>query len=38
VVPYTYEGRVMHRTTIAGTEKPGVKAREENIERIYQIA
>lgn len=38
VVPYTDEGRVMHRTTIAGKEKPGVKAREENIEGIYQIA
>ncbi len=38
VVPYTDEGRVMHRTTIASKEKPGHKADEANIERIYQIA
>lgn len=38
VVPYTDEGRVMHRTTIAGKEKPGHKASDEKIERIYQIA
>ncbi|PEQ13893.1 taurine catabolism dioxygenase TauD [Novosphingobium sp. PC22D] len=38
VVPYTDEGRVMHRTTIAGTERPGVPASEENIARIFQIA
>ena len=38
VVPYTDEGRVMHRTSIAGTEKPGHKADEANVERIYQIA
>jgi len=35
VVPYTDEGRVMHRTTIAGTEKPGIPASEANIEAIY---
>lgn len=38
VVPYTDEGRVMHRTTIAGKEKPGHAAEEANVERIYQIA
>lgn len=35
VVPYTDEHRVMHRTTIAGAEKPGVPASEANIEAIY---
>jgi alpha-ketoglutarate-dependent taurine dioxygenase len=38
VVPYTDEGRVMHRTSIAGKERPGRKADPANIERIYQIA
>jgi alpha-ketoglutarate-dependent taurine dioxygenase len=38
VVPYTDEGRIMHRTTIAGKERPGHPATEANIERIYQIA
>lgn len=38
VVPYTDEGRVMHRTTIAGKERPGVPATEDKIERIFQIA
>jgi alpha-ketoglutarate-dependent taurine dioxygenase len=38
VVPYTDEGRVMHRTTIAGTEKPGHKATEEEIAPLYQMA
>lgn len=38
VVPYTDEGRVMHRTTIAGTEKPGVPADAANVESIYQVA
>ncbi|EJL32034.1 TauD/TfdA family dioxygenase [Novosphingobium sp. AP12] len=38
VVPYTDEGRVMHRTTIAGTEKPGVPANAANVESIYQVA
>lgn len=38
VVPYTDEGRVMHRTSIAGKERPGRKAVEADVERIYQIA
>lgn len=38
VVPYTDEGRVMHRTTIAGKEKPGHKVTEEEIAAIYQMA
>ncbi|MDE8651328.1 TauD/TfdA dioxygenase family protein [Novosphingobium album (ex Liu et al. 2023)] len=38
VVPYTDEGRVMHRTTIAGKEKPGHAATEEHIQRIFEIA
>lgn len=38
VVPYTDEGRVMHRTTIAGKEKPGHKVSEEDIAPIYQVA
>jgi alpha-ketoglutarate-dependent taurine dioxygenase len=38
VVPYTDEGRIMHRTTIAGKEKPGCKATDEKVEAIYQIA
>ncbi len=29
VVPYTDEGRVMHRTSIAGTQRPGHPASEE---------
>jgi alpha-ketoglutarate-dependent taurine dioxygenase len=37
VVPYTDEGRVMHRTTIAGTEKPGVPANAAIVESIYQV-
>ena len=35
VVPYTDEGRVMHRTTIAGTERPGVVASAETVAEIY---
>ncbi|WP_159982970.1 MULTISPECIES: TauD/TfdA family dioxygenase [unclassified Novosphingobium] len=38
VVPYTDEGRVMHRTTIAGKEKPGIPAQAAHVEQIYQIA
>lgn len=38
VVPYTDEGRVMHRTTIAGKEKPGHKVTEEDIAPLYQMA
>jgi alpha-ketoglutarate-dependent taurine dioxygenase len=38
VIPYSDEGRVMHRTSIAGKEKPGHVASEQDIERIYQIA
>ena len=35
VVPYTDEGRVMHRTTIAGHEKPGHIASEADVAAIY---
>ncbi len=38
VVPYTDQGRVMHRTAIAGHESPGRPAAEADFERIYQIA
>lgn len=38
VVPYTDEGRVMHRTTMAGKEKPGHVAAESELKRIYQLA
>jgi len=38
VVPYTDEGRVMHRTTIAGYNKPGHPAREEDQAKIFEIA
>lgn len=38
VVPYTDEGRVMHRTTIAGKEKPGRIADDQQLQRIYEIA
>jgi alpha-ketoglutarate-dependent taurine dioxygenase len=38
VVPYTDEGRVMHRTTIAGKERPGVAADPAKVDRIYQVA
>ncbi|MEW9856879.1 TauD/TfdA dioxygenase family protein [Novosphingobium sp. M1R2S20] len=38
VVPYTDEGRIMHRTTIAGKEKPGHVASDQELERIYQMA
>ena len=38
VVPYTDEGRVMHRTTIAGHEKPGHKVSDEDIAVLYQVA
>ncbi|WP_188768413.1 TauD/TfdA dioxygenase family protein [Novosphingobium endophyticum] len=37
VVPYTDEGRIMHRTTIAGKEKPGHKATEEEIVALYEV-
>lgn len=37
VVPYTDESRVMHRTTIAGNEKPGYPASEEKLAKIYEI-
>jgi alpha-ketoglutarate-dependent taurine dioxygenase len=38
VVPYTDEGRVMHRTTIAGHNKPGHPADETDQARIFEIA
>jgi alpha-ketoglutarate-dependent taurine dioxygenase len=38
VVPYTDEGRVMHRTTIAGHNKPGHRASEADHARIFEVA
>jgi alpha-ketoglutarate-dependent taurine dioxygenase len=38
VVPYTDTGRVMHRTSIAGTEKPGHVASPAEVERILEVA
>lgn len=38
VVPYTDEGRVMHRTTIAGKERPGHPASDEDLASIYRAA
>lgn len=38
VVPYTDEARVMHRTTIAGTERPGRKADAANVEALYHMS
>jgi alpha-ketoglutarate-dependent taurine dioxygenase len=38
VVPYTDEGRVMHRTTIAGHNKPGHPASAEDQLKIFEIA
>lgn len=37
VVPYVDEGRVMHRTQIAGTEKPGRPASPDSLERMLQL-
>jgi len=37
VVPYTDEGRMMHRTTIAGKERPGHVASEAELQRIYEV-
>jgi alpha-ketoglutarate-dependent taurine dioxygenase len=38
VVPYTDEGRVMHRTTIAGYSKPGHPANAEDHAKLFEIA
>lgn len=38
VVPYTDEGRVMHRTTIAGHNKPGQRASAEAHAKLFEIA
>jgi alpha-ketoglutarate-dependent taurine dioxygenase len=38
VVPYTDEGRVMHRTTIAGKVNPGIKVGDAELEKIYRLA
>lgn len=38
VVPYTDEGRIMHRTVAAGDEKPGRLAREEDIAGVFRVA
>lgn len=37
VVPYTDTGRVMHRTTLAGHEKPGKVAAEGSFERLLEV-
>ena len=37
VVPYTDEGRTMHRTTIAGHERPGHVARDADVAAIYVV-
>ncbi|MCW1431456.1 TauD/TfdA dioxygenase family protein [Novosphingobium sp. JCM 18896] len=37
VVPYTDTGRVMHRTTLAGHEKPGRVAAEGSFERLLEV-
>lgn len=38
VVPYTDQGRVMHRTTIAGHNKPGHPASAADQARIFELA
>jgi alpha-ketoglutarate-dependent taurine dioxygenase len=38
VVPYTDEGRVMHRTTIAGHNKPGHPADEAEHAKLFEVA
>ncbi|MBW8755184.1 MAG: TauD/TfdA family dioxygenase [Sphingomonadales bacterium] len=38
VVPYTDTGRVMHRTTLAGTEKPGHLAPEGSYEKLLEVS
>ena len=37
VVPYTDTGRVMHRTTLAGSEKPGHVAPEGSFEKLLEV-
>lgn len=37
VVPYTDQGRVMHRTTLAGTEKPGHLAEEGIFQKLLEV-
>jgi len=37
-VPYTDDGRKMHRTSIAGKEKPGHIARQEELENLHRVA
>ena len=36
VVPYTDTGRVMHRTSIGGTERPGHVARQEDVAKLLE--
>ena len=36
VVPYTDEGRVMHRTSIAGHERPGAPASREHLDKMFE--
>jgi alpha-ketoglutarate-dependent taurine dioxygenase len=37
VVPYTDRGRVMHRTTLAGREKPGKPAPKGSFEKVLEV-
>ncbi|HEX7751081.1 MAG TPA: TauD/TfdA family dioxygenase [Novosphingobium sp.] len=36
VVPYTDEGRVMHRTSIVGAARPGRHASEDDVARMFE--
>jgi alpha-ketoglutarate-dependent taurine dioxygenase len=36
VLPYSGASRVMHRTSLAGTEKPGRMAREDDVRRMLE--
>ena len=36
VVPYTDRSRTMHRTSIAGRERPGRVAREADVARTFE--
>jgi alpha-ketoglutarate-dependent taurine dioxygenase len=38
VIPYSDEGRAMHRTSIAGRERPGRPARQDDVARTIQPA
>jgi hypothetical protein len=36
VVPYTDEGRVMHRTSIGGTQRPGHPASDDAMAKMLE--